>query len=74
VISALKTERGLALQDLLSGAYEYMATLELKPQARVYLLDQLATVEYVVRLIRGSLRSHSFPDIVCRQAPVRRSR
>ena len=47
VISAMKTERGLALQDLLSGTYEYMETIEFKPQARVYLLDFLSTTEYV---------------------------
>ena len=40
-------ERGLALQDLLTGAYEYLETIELKPQARIYLLDHLATTEYV---------------------------
>jgi replication factor C subunit 3/5 len=47
VISALKTERGLALQDLISGAYEYAETIEFKPYARIYLLDQLATIESV---------------------------
>ncbi|KAF9006113.1 P-loop containing nucleoside triphosphate hydrolase protein [Cyathus striatus] len=46
MISKLKTERGLALQDLLAGAYEYMETIELKPNARIYLLDQLATIEH----------------------------
>jgi replication factor C subunit 3/5 len=45
VITALKTERGLALQDLVTGAYEYLDTLELKPHARAYLLDALATTE-----------------------------
>lgn len=45
VISKLKTERGLALQDLLTGAYEYLETIELKPHARIYLLDHLATTE-----------------------------
>ena len=45
VILKLKTERGLALQDLLTGAYEYLDTLELKPHARIYLLDHLATTE-----------------------------
>lgn len=45
----MKTERGLALQDLLTGAYEYVETIEFKPQARVYLLDYLATTEYVLR-------------------------
>jgi hypothetical protein len=47
VITALKTDRGLALQDLLSGAYEYIDTIEFPPAARVYLLDQLATTESV---------------------------
>lgn len=42
----LKTERGLALQDLIIGAYEYLENLELPPQSRVYLLDFIATTEY----------------------------
>ncbi|KAF4569636.1 Subunit of heteropentameric Replication factor C (RF-C) [Pleurotus pulmonarius] len=46
MLSSIKTEKGLALQDLLAGAYEYVETLELKPQARVYLLDHLATTEH----------------------------
>lgn len=41
----MKVERGLALQDLITGAYEYVETIELKPHARVYLLDYLATTE-----------------------------
>lgn len=45
MISAIKVERGLALQDLLAGAYEYMEGIELKPHARIYLLDYLATTE-----------------------------
>lgn len=51
VISTMKTERGLALQDLLTGAYEYMEAIELKPHARIYLLDHLATTECVNTLI-----------------------
>ncbi|KIY72257.1 P-loop containing nucleoside triphosphate hydrolase protein [Cylindrobasidium torrendii FP15055 ss-10] len=46
LINTMKTERGLALQDLISGTYEFIETLELKPNARVYLLDHLATTEY----------------------------
>ncbi|TFK39827.1 P-loop containing nucleoside triphosphate hydrolase protein [Crucibulum laeve] len=46
MISKLKTERGLALQDLLTGAYDYMETIEMKPHARIYLLDHLATTEH----------------------------
>ena len=45
MITAMKTERGLALQDMLIGAYEYVEGLELKPHARIYLLDFLATIE-----------------------------
>lgn len=47
MISALKTERGLALPDLLNGAFEFIDGLQMKPAARVYLLDMLATIEYV---------------------------
>jgi replication factor C subunit 3/5 len=43
----MKTERGLALQDLLTGAYDYIENLELPAHARIYLLDHLATTEYV---------------------------
>jgi len=52
MINSLKTERGLALQDLLTGAYEYLETIELKPHAKIYLLDHLATTEY--RLSTGA--------------------
>lgn len=47
VISALKIERGLALPDLINGAYEHIEMIDFKPQARVYLLDYLATTELV---------------------------
>ncbi|KAK7686168.1 Subunit of heteropentameric Replication factor C (RF-C) [Cerrena zonata] len=52
MISTMKTERGLALQDLLNGAYEYIDELELKPNSRIYLLDSLATTEH--RLASGA--------------------
>lgn len=45
VISDMKVERGLALQDLITGAYDYVEDIDLPPQARVYLLDQMATTE-----------------------------
>jgi DNA polymerase III delta prime subunit len=47
VINSLKTDRGLALQDLITGAYDHIQDLELPAQSRVYLLDQLAVIEYV---------------------------
>ncbi|KAL0953807.1 hypothetical protein HGRIS_004988 [Hohenbuehelia grisea] len=52
MINSMKTERGLALQDLLSGAYEFVETVDFKPQARIYLLDHLATTEH--RLSTGA--------------------
>ncbi len=45
VITAMKTERGMALQDLIAGTYEFIEGLDLKPNARIYLLDHLATTE-----------------------------
>jgi replication factor C subunit 3/5 len=44
-ITKLKTDRGLALQDLIAGTYEVLETIELPTQSRVYLLDALATCE-----------------------------
>jgi len=46
MITNLKTERGLALQDLLIGAYDYLETIDMKSHARIYLLDHLATTEH----------------------------
>ena len=45
VINSLKTDRGLALQDLITGAYDNIQGLELPAPSRVYLLDQLALIE-----------------------------
>lgn len=44
-ISAIKIDKGLALQDIISGIYDYVQTIELPSQSRVYLLDHLAHVE-----------------------------
>ncbi|KAH9913984.1 P-loop containing nucleoside triphosphate hydrolase protein [Epithele typhae] len=33
---AIKTDRGLALPDLINGAYEYIETIEFKPHVRIY--------------------------------------
>ena len=45
MITALKTEKGLALQDLITGAYDFLQTVELPTQSRVYLLDHLGSCE-----------------------------
>lgn len=68
----MKTERGLALQDLLTGAYEYVETIEMKSHARVYLLDYLATTEYVCCLSIIALRVNKSADIVCLPEQARR--
>ncbi|KAF8323543.1 P-loop containing nucleoside triphosphate hydrolase protein [Cantharellus anzutake] len=44
-LSKMKIERGLALQDLISGSFEYIQGLDLPAPARVYLLDKLAVTE-----------------------------
>jgi len=51
LMQTLKTEKGLALQDLITGAHEFIDSVDLTPAARVYLLDQIASVEY--RLASG---------------------
>ena len=45
VITSLKVEKGLALQDLIAGAYEFLETVELPNQSRIYLLDHLGSCE-----------------------------
>jgi hypothetical protein len=45
VITSLKIERGLALQDMIAGAYEFLQTVELPNQSRIYLLDHLGQCE-----------------------------
>lgn len=45
VISSLKIEKGLALQDMISGAYDFLQTVELPAQSRIYLLDHLGACE-----------------------------
>lgn len=47
MIIKLKTERGLSLQDLITEAYQYVETIDFPAPSRVYLLDFLATTEYV---------------------------
>ncbi|OLL26733.1 Replication factor C subunit 3 [Neolecta irregularis DAH-3] len=51
-ISTIKTEKGLALQDILGGVYEVLQETQLRGNVRIYILDQLATIEH--RLSTGS--------------------
>ncbi|TFK91451.1 P-loop containing nucleoside triphosphate hydrolase protein [Polyporus arcularius HHB13444] len=62
MISALKTDRGLALPDLINGAYEYIETINFKPHARIYLLDFLATTEH--RLSTGGSEKIQFTALL----------
>lgn len=41
----MKAEKGLALQDIIAGVYDYVSTVVFSAATRVYLLDHLAQVE-----------------------------
>ncbi|GAA5916011.1 hypothetical protein JCM8208_007485 [Rhodotorula glutinis] len=45
-ISSLKTEKGLALQDIIQGVYDFATTVDFSAPTRVYFLDQIAQVEH----------------------------
>lgn len=51
-VHALRTARGIAPMDLLTGMHELVMALELPPHARAFLLDQMAQIEY--RLATGA--------------------
>lgn len=53
-LSALKTDRGLALQDLITGAHEHIDGIQLPSQSLIYLLDHLATTEYVPHILESA--------------------
>ncbi|SPO47495.1 probable RFC3 - DNA replication factor C, 40 kDa subunit [Moesziomyces antarcticus] len=44
-IVALKTAKGIALADMISGVYDLLASIKLPPKSRIYLLDHLADTE-----------------------------
>ncbi|GFZ50493.1 Replication factor C subunit 3 [Saitozyma sp. JCM 24511] len=50
LITTLKVERGLALQDLISGTYDFLQTVDLPTQSRVFLLDHLGSCEHRLSL------------------------
>jgi len=45
-ISAMKQQKGLALQDILGAVHDAMQELELAPQTRITILDLLAMIEH----------------------------
>ncbi|ODN93487.1 replication factor C subunit 3/5 [Cryptococcus wingfieldii CBS 7118] len=49
-ITKLKIDKGLALQDLIAGAYDFLDTVELPKQSRIYLLDHLGSTEHRLSL------------------------
>ncbi|KJE89505.1 replication factor C 5 [Capsaspora owczarzaki ATCC 30864] len=51
-IGELKLQKGLALQDILREVHEFMARIEFPANVRIYLLKQLADIEY--RLSAGT--------------------
>lgn len=46
VIARMKSEKGLALQDILSGVFEELEQMELKNNVRVFMYDKLAGIEH----------------------------
>jgi replication factor C subunit 3/5 len=55
-IQDIKINYGLALQDIISGIYDYLRTIVFEKHAQIYLLDQLSQIE----LSNGFL--YLFPD------------
>nr|ASF90264.1 hypothetical protein SPAR03742 [Bartheletia paradoxa] len=45
-ITALKLDKGLALQDMITGIYDFVDSVMFSAQSRIYLLDHLATIEH----------------------------
>ena len=43
----MRLEKGLALQDILGGVYELLQSLEIPNNTRIFIIDQLAIIEYV---------------------------
>ncbi|CAG8446236.1 1760_t:CDS:10 [Ambispora leptoticha] len=47
----IKTEKGIALQDIIMDIYKYLESYQLPADVRIYLLDNLANIDY--RLAKG---------------------
>lgn len=45
-ITSMKVQKGMALADMVSGIYDFLMTLKLPANSRVYLLDQLGQIEH----------------------------
>ncbi|KAG0151805.1 hypothetical protein CROQUDRAFT_650861 [Cronartium quercuum f. sp. fusiforme G11] len=52
-IQDIKINYGLALQDVITGIYDYLRTVDMGNAAQIYLLDQLAAIEH--RLSTGGM-------------------
>ncbi|KXS09590.1 P-loop containing nucleoside triphosphate hydrolase protein [Gonapodya prolifera JEL478] len=61
-IRSLKTDKGIALNDILTGVHAFLAQLELPPNCRVYLLDRISDVEY--KLNSGCTERIQLPAMV----------
>lgn len=46
VIARMKSEKGLALQDILGGVFDELEDMDLKNHVRVFLYDKLASIEH----------------------------
>lgn len=65
MITKLKSERGLALQDLITGAYEHVSTIDFPAQTRAYLLDHLASTEWVSCFSVFDMRNRLMDCLIC---------
>lgn len=45
-INQLKTKKGIALVDILTEVHKYMERIDFPPTVRIYLLKELAEIEY----------------------------
>lgn len=46
-INTIKTSKGMALADMISGIFDLLSDIGLPPQSRIYLLDHIASTEWV---------------------------
>lgn len=74
----MKAEKGLALQDIIQGIYEFAMDVGFSAPTRVYFLDQLSQVECVRTTFTVSsgprIGEADFPecaDTACRPAAVK---
>lgn len=59
-IQDIKIDYGLALQDVITGIYDYLRTVDIGNAAQIYLLDQLASIECVFTPLVANLSLETY--------------